>query len=217
MRKLIFGIVIALALMTFGSAGAQTEVRAGISVGDNGVNSFYLAIGSFYHVPEREVVAVRDKDIPDDQLPVVFFIARRAHVDPDLVIKLRLGGKSWLEITHYYKLSPEIYYIDAGDISGPPYGKAFGYFRNHPRSEWREARLDDDDIINLVNLRFLSSHYKRTPAEIIRSREAGHNFVIINNDFYQARHEHHNDAKAKQDKPKKNGHGEHGKGKGHDK
>ncbi len=217
MRKGIFTLAAVLALLAAGPAGAQTNVRAGISISDEGVNSFYLAIGSFYHVPERDVISVRDREIPDDELPVVFFIAQRAHVEPSLVVKLRLGGQSWLEITRHYKLSPEIYYVNAGDVSGPPYGKAYGYFKNHPRSEWREARLDDDDIVNLVNLRFLSSHYKRTPREIISSREAGHNFIVINNDFERAHKEHHNKAAAKEKHTEKNNKGDHGKGKGRDK
>jgi hypothetical protein len=224
MRK-ILGLFIMAGLLIFGTARAGSDVQAGISITDEGVKSFCLAIGNYYHVPEREVCAVRERRIPDDEMPVVFFIARRAHVEPELVVKLRLDGRSWLEITRNYHLNPDIYYYKVSEVSGPPYGKAYGYFKNHPRSEWREARLDDDDIVNLVNLRFICEHNRYQPQEVFRLRESGNNFVVINSDVQKAKRDHN---KSHDKKGKGNNQGDenrgnggrgngHGNGRGHDK
>ena len=50
-------------------ADAQTAFSVSASVGD-----FHVAVSNYYHVPEREVIVVRERRIPDEELPVVFFI-----------------------------------------------------------------------------------------------------------------------------------------------
>ena len=141
-------------------ARAQTRVNAGISVGDQGLHGFYLAIGNAYHVPERQVMVMRERSIPDDELPVVFFLAQRARVDPGVIVELRLRGMSWYDITTHFGLGSEIYYYrPVRQLRGPtPYGRAFGHYRQHPEKQWRRMRLADEDIVNLVNLRFAAEH-----------------------------------------------------------
>jgi hypothetical protein len=65
---------------------------------------------------------------------------------------------------------------------GPPYGKAYGHYRNKPRKKWNTIVLRDDDVVNLVNLKFVSEHYRRPPDEVIRLRSRGKHFVVINHD-----------------------------------
>jgi hypothetical protein len=48
---------------------------------------------------------IKEKHIPDEELPVVLFIAGRAHVAPATVIDLRLSGKTWMDISPYFGLS----------------------------------------------------------------------------------------------------------------
>lgn len=189
--SMAFGAVLALLMCSWTPTSAQ--VSAGISITDEGIKSFYLAIGEHYRVPEQQVVVVREKRIPDEELPVVFFLATRANVGPDVIVALRLGGKSWLEIVRHYKLSPEIFYVEVTQVSGPPYGRAYGYFKKHPRSKWREMELSDVDVVNLVNLKFMVDHYKYTPEQVIRWRSDGKKFVTINQEI----------RKAKQAKPAK--------------
>ena len=47
-------------------APAYAEVRIGATITDEGLRSFHVAIGSYYHVPEREVIVIRERRIPDD-------------------------------------------------------------------------------------------------------------------------------------------------------
>jgi len=57
-----------------------------------------------------------------------------------------------MDIALHYKLSPEIFYVHFDRDPGPPYGRAWGHFRNRERREWGKIRLADDDIVNVVNL-----------------------------------------------------------------
>ena len=185
---LAVGCAAALAL----TSPARAGVDVGLSIDDDGVKGFYLAIGEHYRVPEREVVVVRERNVPDEELPVVFFLARHASVAPDLIVKLRLGGMSWIDIALRYNLSPSIFYIDFDRDPGPPYGKAWGHFRNQEKAKWGQIRLPDADIINIVNLKFVSEKYGYSPNEVVKMRARGDKFVAI-----------HKQVKASKGKPGK--------------
>ncbi len=60
---------------------AATQWSVGVSGGDEGIRSFNLSIGDYYHVPEREVVGVHDRGIQEEELPVVFFTKITRKVD----------------------------------------------------------------------------------------------------------------------------------------
>ena len=164
---------------------SEATVDMGISIGDEGLRSFYLAIGDYYRVPEREVIVIKERRIPDEEIPVVFFIAKRARVKPATIIDLRLRGMTWMDITLRYHLGPEIFYMPVKEtvVIGPPYGKAYGYYKKKPRKEWKKIVLGDDDIINLVNLRFMSAHYGNPPEKVIQLREQGKTFIVINEEI----------------------------------
>lgn len=178
MRK-IFLILCLLLIASVNTAYAGLDL--GVSIGDEGIRGFYLSVGDYYRVPEREVIVVRERRIPDEEIPVVFFLASRARVAPAAIIDLRLSGRSWMDITIRYGLSPEIFYVPV-DIAkiGPPYGKAYGYYKNKPKKEWKKMKFSDSDIVDLVNLRFISEHYKYPPEQVIKMRSEGKKFIVIN-------------------------------------
>lgn len=208
-------LVLSIVAVLFAAPGVtRAQVNVGVSLDEDGLRSFHMAIGDYYHVPQSEVMVVRDRGIPDDELPVVFFLAARARVSPRTVVDLRLGGWSWDRITVHYGFGPDIYYVPVPVmVEGPPYGHAYGYYKKHPRREWKKMRLGDDDIVNLVDLRFVSEHEKVAPQEIIRLRSAGKPFVTVASEIRKEKGRpgnHSGDAK-----PAK--HGGHGQGKGHGK
>lgn len=179
MRSIFF--FLASAFLLAGQVGpAKAGVSAGIAINDDGLRSFYLSVGDYYSVPEREVIVVRERRIPDDELPVVFFLASRAHCSPSVIVDMRLGGMSWDRITLHFGLGPEIYYVPvAVPVSGPPYGNAYGYYKKWPRNQWSKIRLSDGDVVNLVNLRFISDHMGVPPHEVIKMRGSGKHFSAI--------------------------------------
>jgi hypothetical protein len=211
-KHVLFGLTIAIVAACTISVAAQ-NVNLGVSISDGQLKSFYVAVGDYFKMPQRAVTVIREKHVPDDELPVVLFICRRSGVRPAQVIELRQTGKSWLDISLHFGLTPEVYYVPLTVDPGPPYGHAYGYYRKHPRSEWKDIRLEDDDIVNLVNLRFISDHYRMAPEEVVRLRSGQRNFVLVNDQAYKAKHQYAGDD---EDKPKGD-HGKGHKGKGHGK
>lgn len=158
-----------------------TRVSAELYVEDEGLNGYYVSVQNYYRVPERDIIVIRDRGIVYSEMPVVLFISQRARVNPTVVIDLRRKNMSWMDITLYFRLSPDIYYVPVN--SGPPYGNAYGHYMNKPRKQWKQIHFKDDEIVNLVNLKFVSEHNKQKPGEIIKMRENGNDFKTINHNL----------------------------------
>jgi hypothetical protein len=181
MRKILVALSAVILIFT-GSipAASASNVDLGISIGSEGIRGFYLGISNYYRVPEREVVVVRERGIHYNDLPVVFFIAARAHVAPGVIVDLRLGGMSWWDISVRYGIGPEVYYVPTTVVvKTPPYGKAYGYYKKHPREQWNRIVLKDADIVNMVNLRYVSEYYNYPEDRVMKMREQGKDFVAI--------------------------------------
>lgn len=213
MKKTIICFAVLL-LMPAAAAFAQ-NVSAGVSIA-SGHNSFYFSIGDYYRMPESRVVYVRDHyHVPDEELPVVFFLASRAHVDPWVIIDLRMQRRmSWLDITFHYGLTPEIFYVPVTRV-GPPYGNAYGHYKNH-KGNYKKVVLVDEDVVNLVNLRFMSEYHGIAPELVMDRRGRGERFVAMNNNFreekigYRNRNDDRDNGKDNNEKHKNN----KGRGKG---
>jgi hypothetical protein len=185
MKRLIL-LLIGLLFSLSATPAPASDVDLGVSVSDGRLRSFYLAVGDYYQVPPRQVVEVRERyRFSDEELPVVYFLAARAHVEPAVIISLRVRKMSWFDIALQYQLAPEIFSIPlTAERIGPPYGKAYGYYRKPgPAGDWRNVRLTDAEVVDLVNLRFLSEHYHMTPEKVMEMRNREKRFVVINNEI----------------------------------
>ncbi len=205
------GILVSLFGLFLCQIPAVAQVRnfdLGISVSDGRLREFYLALGDYYRVPPQQVVEIRNHyRYPDEELPVVYFLASRAHVEPAVIINLRIRKMSWLDIAFHYGLTPDIFFVPLpAERIGPPYGNAYGHYRKYgPSRNWRKITLADREVVDLVNLRFMSEHYGMDPEEVISMRGRENRFVVINDQIRK--------GKAK-GKPEKGNQGENGKGKG---
>jgi hypothetical protein len=173
------------------SSFAGTDWNVGISGGSHGIDGFHLSIGEYYDVPEKEVVVVHERGIDDDELPVVFYVARCAHVSPDMIVDMRVRGMSWMDITFHFGLEPDIYYVPVPVYAHhhPPYGNAWGYYGRYPhRNDWKRIRLSDADVVNQVNLRFMKDHYRYEPDRVMQYRAGGKRFAAIDRDIWLERH-----------------------------
>jgi hypothetical protein len=175
----VLAMVFALWGMAWQAAQAQVSVGVGVNVGGGG-DSFHLAIGDYYHAPPAQVTVCTQRHIPDEEMPVVFFLAGRLHVAPGVIIDMRAGGMPWVEILHRYHVSPRIFWVPIhGSIIGTPYERFYAYYGGRgPR-----VRLVDADIINMVNLKFACDYYHRTPEEVIRLRAGGRSFAYIHDQY----------------------------------
>ena len=195
---------------------AETQWGLGLSGGNEGITGFNLSVGNFYRVPEREVLFVRDRGIHQEELPVVFFLAQRANVAPGAIVDLRLRGMNWMDITLHFGLQPDIYYVPVRVVGkqGPPYGNAYGYYKKHPKREWKKIRFKDDEIVNQVNLKFISEHYGYDPAQVMKHRSEGRRFTEIDRDVREQREGKKKDKDWKEDRKGQQRHGKEEKHKG---
>ena len=182
MRKSTCTLVLALSLVVLaGSIGASAHAQTAFSVSAH-IGDFHVAVANYYHVPEREVIVIRERRIPDDEIPVALFIARHAGVPWGRVVDMRLRGDSWWDISVRLGVRPDVYYIPVAVSPGPPYGRALGHYKNKHRKQWSTVVLSDADVVNLVELRFLSEHYKVPPERIIELRGKDRDFVAIHSE-----------------------------------
>ncbi|MEW6066883.1 MAG: hypothetical protein AB1610_01095 [Nitrospirota bacterium] len=208
----ILFIITALVFLLVPVSNSEAVLDLGISIGEEGLRSFHLAIGDFYKIPRKDIGIFRKK-LPDEEIPVALFLAQRARIKPAKIIDLRLRGKTWMDISLHFGLGPEIFHVPVKEsvVLGPPYGKAYGYYKNKPKKEWKKIRLRDGDIINLVNLKFLSEHYGLPPEKVIKMREKGIKFISINDEIVK---EKKGGKGSKEHKKEKDGEGKKEKHKG---
>jgi hypothetical protein len=180
MRKLVIGLVALFCLA--GISTAQAQVRIGVSGGNNGISNFYLSIGSYFKVPQAQVTVIKQRRIADEQIPVVLFIAQRGHVTPEVVMELRGEGFSWMEVALRCGVGPENFYVETSNSIGP-YARPYGDYHKYNKKQWRKIRLNDNDIVNFVNLRFISENHRCKPDEVMAMRSKGQNFVNINENW----------------------------------
>ena len=194
MKKSFFAVLAVLILLFSATAqalqvnfkvnasGIHAGINAGVSVG--GGNEYFTAIGRYQGVADKDVLFIQKRGIPDEQIPVVMFIASRANVRPEVIMDLRRQGRSWADIALNFGLGADAFYVQVdGPVYGRVYGRLYSYF-NRPLNMWNQIRLSDDDIANFVNLRFMSDHYGYRPDEVIRLRETGKSFTDINREYY---------------------------------
>jgi hypothetical protein len=184
MKRLVASFI-GLALTAGFVPAASGQVNVGISVGETGVRGFYLSIGSYFRVPESEVLVLKNRyRVRDEELPVVFFLAARAHIMPSVVVGLRVRGLSWLDIAFRYNLTPDIFFVPVRiEKIGPPYGNAYGHFRRYrARRQWARMVLSDREVVDLVNLRFISEYHRIAPETVMEMRGRGVAFVAINDE-----------------------------------
>lgn len=162
----------------FGSLmGADFDV--GISGSDRGITGFSLSIGDYYRVPAQEIIVI-ERSVPDVETSVIYYLARHSHRSPHYILDLRLRGLSWWDITLRLGLDPRtLYIVDSRRHLGPPYGH---YGRNH--------RLNDAEIIDLVNVRFLSSYHGISVDDVIDRRNRGQHYMYIDDDYRMKKYNH---------------------------
>ena len=187
MSKALFAMFVCLLSVSPSSNRCQAEVNLGILIDEDGVKGFYLAIGEHFEVDARRVTAVKKAEIPDEEMPVVFFMAKNCFVSPSIIIRHRQASLSWMDICLKYGLTAEIFWVDLKHTPGPPYGKAWGHFKKKKKDKWGSIRLTDIEIVNFVNLKFISIHYDYSPDEVVKMRGQGTSFVKIHGNVRKAK------------------------------
>ena len=143
----------------------------------------HRAVHESLGLPEPLIVRLLDQGLPDEHLPVVGLLSVRASVPPERIVALRGEGLSFLDISIRLGLGPEVFYVPIAADPGPPYGKAWGYYKKTPRARWNTIVLSDREIVDLANLRLCVDHYRVPPEQVIVLRRQGQGFAVIHGEL----------------------------------
>lgn len=185
MYKISLGFIFALliSLNPFTTKNAVAEFNFSLSFTDSSLNSFHLSAGDYYGASHADLTFIHRSGISDNEMPVALFIATSGSISVNTIVNLRLKGLSWFDISLRYNVGPERYYVPFKRDPGPPYGKAWGYYKNKPKKKWKTIKLSDSDLVNMVNVKFMSKHYGISPGEVAKQRGKGKKFKDINSNI----------------------------------
>jgi len=118
-------------------------------------------------VSDANLLALEPRITPDD-FAVAAFLSREAGVGVQAIWRSRQNGSSWFEVALNFGIPMDNVVIRPTRDFGPPYGKAWGYWRNHPKRGDRSFRLDDNDIIRMVEVQTLCRSTGKSADEVIQ-------------------------------------------------
>ena len=95
-----------------------------------------------------------------------------------------------------------------GKFESETFTPIFEKYRLTPNSKWGTIELTDDEVINLVNLKFVSSHYDYSAFSIMEMRDNGYSYREIDTKVRAAKEEMEKEQKIKaREAAKKEGEG----------
>jgi hypothetical protein len=167
--------------------GLDIDLGASVRLGDS--TDLFVTISSRYFDQDRgavERLGIRFTN-PDD-LAVCLFIARHSGRSGNQVYFLRKGGMSWWEISARLDLRPDIWFVTVERDPGPPYGKAYGYWKKQKKNQRHVWRLTDGEIRDLVAVRMLHEYYGMPAEAAMEIRASGKNLTLLMTEEYGRRH-----------------------------
>lgn len=148
---------------------------------DSQIADYKLAISEYFETPLEKVVKTAEQGITLEDLPVVFFIARNAKIEPEVIVKTRLKGRSWSKIAAEHDMTAADFYVYVkGKNHGARFTQIMKKFAGLKKEEFDQIQLSNDEITALVNLRFLYKHYNYSQHLIMTWSGEGKSFVEIN-------------------------------------
>ena len=180
-RTAVLSALVLLAAAGGARAAVSYDVTVGLPVGDDA--RVFLNITNQYYAPPQETatVLIHRCARPEDDYPAVLFLAQASGRPPGAILDLRLRGMSWADILFTLQIRPSVLFVGLDRDPGPPYGKAWGHWRNHPRGR---LTIADRDFVDLVKLQITTRHYRVSPYTVIAERRKG---VTIEH-YVHARH-----------------------------
>jgi len=174
-----FGIALILAPVAAASfAGAATSFDFLFSMDrvHNETQYFLnLAVSNYgYQRAVLEPLLPRVRYVEAD-LPVLFFLQHASGWPLPQLVDLRARGASWSVIFTRVGVPQDVLFVGIPDDPGPPYGNAWGYWKQNPRG----ARLRDRDVCDLVQIQLASRWVGVSAAEVARGYPRGVTAPVI--------------------------------------
>ena len=164
--------LVAAILAAAAPATAETTVSVGVGSPSLQFDFLYTDYGVQPVVVERQAALLGESD-----LLVALHICRVTGVELEVVIDWRRSGMSWDGVTRRCQRDASIYWVELpSDVTGPPYGRAYGYWKKHPKGD---LQLSDTEIRELVLVRSIASHTGMPARDVVRRRAHGDSPRVI--------------------------------------
>lgn len=120
------------------------------------------------------VTVVKRCPRPADDFPVVMLLAAASRRPADDVLAMRLRGLAWSDVLFELHVSPQVLFVGMDRDPGPPYGQAWGHWKDH-KGQPKKGRfaLPDAQVVELAKLQIASSYYRVSPYTIVGERRRG--------------------------------------------
>lgn len=155
-------------------------------------------ISADYGIPASNAVYYQSQLGNWADVATALFVAKVAHTTPERIIQLRMAQTPWSVIAADEHISPNALYIPAVDNTtvvrqGPPYGKAWGYWRKHPNNR---VVFTDAQFENRAVLLGTSQFYNipaNTEVQLVQ-RGTPFNTIIVQHEREREKHEDHDNG-----------------------
>jgi hypothetical protein len=201
-------VVATVALLSAPASRAGVDISFGGDVPLSDDARLFFSISTQYFDRDARMVDDWGHRFPDpDDLAVFLHVCSRTRLSPDVVYAYRRQGMSWYDVGARAGLPDDGWYVPVTRDPGPPYGKAYGYWKKHERDPKYAVRLSDRQVRDLVAVRMAHEYYG-VPAEVAMDwRRGGADVRSIMTREYRTRHR---EDKRSHDERHDRGHDKHG-------
>ncbi|HET8945769.1 MAG TPA: hypothetical protein VFQ07_02200 [Candidatus Polarisedimenticolia bacterium] len=211
LRRGLVAALVAVAAAGAPAAHATTDLfyDASLALKISDDARFFLNVTNRYYGSQQQAVPVLNRcPNPDVDFPVVMFLAQISGKRADAVLSLRRKNISWSEVMVRLQVPPDRLFAGLDRDPGPPYGHAWGHYRDHRGDARNRFDVDDRTVQDLVRLQIASGALRVSPYSIVSERQRGmtvDRFVVIHSQPSGV-------VEAKSHGPRERGQGHNGQG-----
>ncbi len=127
-----------------------------------------------------------------DDFMVAAFLCNRSGKSLPAVWELRRSGLPWGQVAVRLGVPWDVIVVEPARDYGPPYGKAWGYWKNHGHGKGRPRQeafaLSDQEFIAMARVHTLAQATGRPPDEIISGLQGGRDYHTWCGEVYREKH-----------------------------
>jgi len=127
---------------------------------------------------DKSVVTILGKMLDNnDDVSVCLYLHKKTSIHPQNIMGLKRKGMSWKQIMKSLKFEPDALFTESGiyEIFGVPrkFKHSYGELKKWQKDPSHEMDLTDDDVRDLVQLRFIVRNFGVPPINVMRARNSG--------------------------------------------
>lgn len=155
--------------------GVADPPEAGVVIVEYELEDIEVVWCDYYGFDYQVVADLREMGCRTDDITVILHLAYCAHCEPFIIVRwYTIQRLSWIDIAFgKLNLQPAVFFmnVDEPERLGPPYGRAYGKYRNSPN----DVSLSNSEAVDLVQLKVTCECYSVSPEEVIENKNRGNN------------------------------------------